>query len=77
MGTDEMPRCERTHERQLAGHDSSRNDACKLLRDLSGVRRVCARNAEHLEDGLLRSEDRASTNGASRGTEQAGDKPSS
>ncbi len=61
---DEMASRERRHERELARHDRRRDDARELLCVLARVRRVRARDAEHLQDGLLRREDRAAADGA-------------
>ena len=64
MRTDEMSRRQRTDQRQFTRHTRRCDNARELLCVMSGVGRVCAFDAEHLEDGALGCEDGPTADGA-------------
>ena len=49
---------------QFASQHGSGNDPSQATSVVSGIRRVCALDAEHVEHGLLRLEDRAASDRA-------------
>ena len=64
VSADEMPSGKSTHERQLSGHDRSRDDPSELLSVLSRVGRMSTFDSQHLEHRLLRREHSAAAHGS-------------
>jgi hypothetical protein len=64
MCTNEVASGEGAEEGELARHDGSGYDASKLLCVLTWFCRMSAFDTQHLQHGLLRRKDGATTNGA-------------